>query len=216
MNILECDGTLLDYWRRRLQGHVNDTYMGLGMQKFPEDLRMYEHLMYEMKADTVIELGVLHGGSTLWFRDRLWNLARYGVIEDAVVIAVDIRPNPGLPRDIIYIQGDIMDPYLPDAVAELLPPNARPFVVEDTAHLYGTTTAALEGFSRFVPPGGFYVVEDTVVDVEELRISSYWPRGVKQAIGDWLHTDQGMDFVVRYDLERYGVTCHPGGFLQRR
>jgi cephalosporin hydroxylase len=74
--------------------------------------------------------------------------------------------------------------------------------------------AALRGFSGFVSPGGFMVVEDGCVDVEELRIDDAWPRGVLPALNEWLETE-GTDFTARRDLELYGVTCHPHGFLQR-
>ena len=74
--------------------------------------------------------------------------------------------------------------------------------------------AALRGFSGFVPVGGFMVIEDGCVDVEELRVDDAWPRGVLPAVTEWLETE-GSAFRVRRDLELYGVTCHPGGFLQR-
>jgi cephalosporin hydroxylase len=203
------------YWRRRLEQHTADNYMGVPMSKFPEDLRVYERLLWESRANVVIELGVFAGGSTLWFRDRLRALAERGRITlEPLVVAVDTATRPDdLPRDVIFLREDVTDPALPKRVATLLPAGARVFVVEDTAHEYDTTMAALKGFGRFVPTGGFFVVEDGVVDVEELRVDPAWPRGVAPAIRDWLATDPG--FVVRRDLELYGVTCHPGGFLQR-
>lgn len=87
-------------------------------------------------------------------------------------------------------------------------------VVEDTEHTYQTTMAALKGFAQFVPQNGFFIVEDGVVDDDSLRLPE-WPRGVRPAIDDWLFTEQGLEFAVRRDLELYGVTCHPSGFLQR-
>ncbi|MBW8737039.1 MAG: hypothetical protein JF621_07885 [Streptomyces turgidiscabies] len=35
------------------------------------------------------------------------------------------------------------------------------------------------------------------------------------AITDWLATDEGSAFTTRRDLELYGVTSHPHGWLQR-
>lgn len=86
-------------------------------------------------------------------------------------------------------------------------------MVEDSAHVYDTTWAALAGF---VPEGGFFVVEDGCVDVEEMRPDESWPRGVLPAARDWLRTPEGEDFAVRRDLELYGISCHPEGILQRR
>jgi cephalosporin hydroxylase len=91
----------------------------------------------------------------------------------------------------------------------------RSFVIEDAAHVYATTRAALDGFAELVPVGGFMVVEDGCVDAEELRMSADWPRGVLPALDDWLTSGKGCAFEVRRDLELYGVSCHPRGFLQR-
>lgn len=209
---------LREYFKARVAQHTHDSYAGLTMAKFPEDLRVYEHLLWCSRPDAVIELGVDRGGSTLWFRDRLAALERYGA-GPARVIAIDTRLPVGLERDpawrdsITLLEGDVCDPRLPDRVAAELGPNARCLVVEDTAHTYGTTMAALDGFHRFVAPGGFFVVEDGCVDDDVLRLEPDWPRGVRPAIEAWL--ERHSDFCVRRDLELYGVSCHPGGFLQR-
>jgi len=113
----------------------------------------------------------------------------------------------------MYLQADIRDETLPQRVRELLPAGARPFIVEDSAHTYDTTMAALNGFAAFVPVDGYMVVEDTCVDDERLRISTEWPRGAGDALRDWLR--EHREFVSRRELERYGITCHPGGFLHR-
>jgi cephalosporin hydroxylase len=217
---------LLEHWRHRIYDVFSDRYAGVLTMKFPEDLRVYEHLMWDSGADAVIEIGAHSGGSALWFRDRLEALRRYrpGAAPPRVV-AIDLdtsvaRRNivaidPAFEETIALLDGDVTDPGLPDRVAALLPAGARCFVVEDSAHTYETTTAALHGFARFVGPGGWFVVEDGCVDIEPLRLIDDWPRGVLPAIADFLATPEGAGFRVRRDAERYGVTCHPGGFLQR-
>jgi cephalosporin hydroxylase len=173
----------------------------------------------------VIEIGALDGGSALWFRDRLRTLACYGRIEDYRVITIDLNAervkaslaaaDPAWEQTITVVEGDVRDDALPERVARLLAPAARSLVVEDSGHTYETTMAALQGFARFVPAGGHLVVEDGCVDVDEMRASPHWPRGVRPAIEDWLATAEGAVFRVRRDLERYGLSCHPGGYLQR-
>jgi cephalosporin hydroxylase len=217
---------LLEHWRRRATDVLGDRYAGVLTMKFPEDLRVYEQLLWDSGADAVIEIGAHSGGSALWFRDRLEALRRYRPgAGPARVVAIDLdtsvaRRNivaidPAFEETIALLDGDVTDPGLPDRVAALLPAGARCLVVEDSAHTYETTAAALHGFARFVGPGGWFVVEDGCVDVEPLRIDSDWPRGVLPAIADFLATPEGANFRVRRDAERYGVTCHPGGFLQR-
>jgi cephalosporin hydroxylase len=211
------------YVRERLRQHTLDSYAGVPMFKFPEDLRVYEHLLWISEADTVIELGVQHGGSSLWFRDRLLSFSRYRR-RPATVIAIDrdlgsarerlAAADASYSNEIKLIEGDVTDPELPRRVAAQLPSGGRCFVVEDTAHEYATTWAALHGFSGFVPRGGFMIVEDGCVDIEELRVADDWPRGVLPAVTEWLKTE-GRNFTARRDLELYGISCHPNGFLQR-
>jgi cephalosporin hydroxylase len=218
------EDTVATYTRNRLIQHTWDSYAGLPLSKFPEDLRVYEHLLWISEADAVIELGVQHGGSSLWFRDRLSAFSRYRRSSTARVIGVDTdlasarerleAADPGYAAEITLVEGDVTDPSLPELVARELPPGARCLVVEDTRHEYETTLAALRGFSRFVAPGGFFVVEDGIVDLEPLRIAESLPRGVLPALEAWLESE-GDGFTTRPDLELYGVTCHPRGFLQR-
>jgi cephalosporin hydroxylase len=212
---------LRDFWLAREAQHVKDVYAGVRIQKLPEDLRAYEHLLWISDADTVIELGTNHGGSTLWFRDRLATLEHYGRARSSHVVTVDLDHTKARAAlgpavaGITFVTGDVTDPALPGQVAALIRPDARCLVVEDTLHVYRTTRAALDGFARFVPVGGFFVVEDGIVDVPDLRPPKDLGTGVLPAIDDFLASPVGAGFAVRRELECYGLTCFPGGFLQR-
>jgi cephalosporin hydroxylase len=218
--------TMLEYWRARADQHIHDLYVGVPLSKFPEDLRVYEHLLWLQTPDTVIEIGTQWGGSALWFRDRLRTLRDYGRIErDPLVVTIDLRQegardklphaDPRYAEQIELVAGDICDPATADAVRQLVADRPNRFVIEDSAHVYETTRGSLDAFAGLVPPGGFMVIEDGCVDIDELRVSEDWPRGVLPALRDWLATEAGREFVVRRDLELYGVSCHPHGFLQR-
>jgi cephalosporin hydroxylase len=208
---------LAEYVRARLDQHTEDSYMGVPLSKFPEDLRVYEHLLWLDRVDTVIELGTQFGGSALWFRDRMWLMRHHGRIDrPPCVITVDIDQRlareAGLQEGIVLIEGALDDPDVVASVARQA--EGRCLVVEDSAHTFETTTAALLNYSQFVPPAGYFVVEDACVDDERLRRPD-WPHGVQAALDAWLQTPAGGAFRVRRDLQLYGVTCHPDGFLQR-
>lgn len=214
-----------EYWGARLQQHTLDSYLGITLSKFPEDLRVYEHLLWTQKPEVLVELGSQYGASTLWFRDRLRTLAEYGLVPAPKVITVDIdlsharvniaNVDPDHASSITLIEGDVCDPGVRAQVGRHIPAGANVMVIEDSAHIEATTRAALELYADLVPAGGFFVVEDGCVDVEALRINPHWVRGVLPALHLWLRTEAGGAFKVRRDLEIYGVTCHPGGFLQR-
>ena len=220
----EISQDLGSFWRERLRQHTGDSYAGLRLSKLPEDLRTYEHLLWSAKPDTVIEIGTQYGASALWFRDRLRTLQSYGLIDEPRVVTLDVdqslarrdlpRADPSYESTIHLLEGDIRDGAVADQVRRLV--GERCFIIEDSAHEYETTYASLTMFSDLVPPGGYFIVEDGSVDIEALRVAEDWPRGVLPALRDWLQTSEGHEFHVRRDLELYGITSHPHGFLQRR
>jgi cephalosporin hydroxylase len=218
---------LLDYYHKRLFLHMDEMYAGIRMRKFPEDLRVYEELLWECRIDVVLELGLGHGGSALWFRDRLRTLAMYGRSRHGLVIAVDRDTaagrhhleiaDPAFEAEIRLVQSDVRDPAVVSKVERHLPADARVLVIDDSAHRYDTTMATLRFFSPIVPVGGFIVIEDGHRDFPEMMPPNFpgVAQGVTTAIDEWLATEEGARFVLRRDKERYIVTSSPRGFLQR-
>lgn len=199
--------TVTDLWRDRLRTHTRDTYRGRLLSKFPEDLRVYEHIIENSAPDVIVELGSHDGGSALWFADRLQTFFGNGE-----VISVDVNiPNPMDRKDITFVRGDLTDPAIVAEVTELVG-DRYAMVIEDSAHTYPVTMAALQLYSPLVHGGMWFVVEDGVVDEERLRLPG-WPRGVQQAISDFRATTQGQRFLQHW-LTPYGLTCHHGGWLR--
>jgi cephalosporin hydroxylase len=223
--VADLHAPALDLFVARVRQSMFDTYAGVPMLKFPEDLRAYEHILWSDRVEVVLEIGVQQGGSALWFRDRLRTLAAYGLIARPRVIGVDLdvseargqlaHVDPSYAEEITLIEGDVCDPATAERVRSLIEPDLSCLVIEDSAHTYETTMASLKEFSKLVRPGGFFVVEDGCVDVEELRLHPEWPRGVLVALREWLASPAGGDFRQRRDLELYGISCHPEGFIQR-
>ena len=177
---LDLEASARQFWLARAAQHTTDSYVGIPMAKFPEDLRTYEHLLWQMRANVVIEIGTWSGASALWFRDRLRVMHAYGRADPPRVVSIDIEQeeavaavaaaDPDHEETITFLEADVRDPALPELVVGQLPQNARCLVVEDSAHVYETTYAALVGFARFVPVDGYLVVEDGCVDIEEMRL----------------------------------------------
>jgi cephalosporin hydroxylase len=217
---------LREYWLERARQHTDDTYLGVGLSKFPEDLRTYEHLIWETRANAVVEIGTQFGGSALWFRDRLVSLCRYRPdLPAPVVVSIDVdvsvarrhlaAVDPDYEQTIKLLEGDVQDASIALAAQGELPEGSRCLVVDDSAHTYETTSAALRYFAGLVPVGGYFVVEDGAVDIQEMRLYDTWPHGVLPAIDEWLASEPGSAFVQRRDSEHYVMTAHPRGYLQR-
>jgi cephalosporin hydroxylase len=219
--------SLQEYYLDRIRIHMDETYVGVRMRKFPEDLLSYEHILWDQSIGVVLEFGTGHGGSALWFRDRLEMFSRYRTSGRPLVISVDrdievahehlSRADPDYNQTIRLIGSDIRDPALADAVTKAIPEDARVLIIEDSAHMYDTTMAVLTGFAHLVPLGGYLVVEDGHRDYPGMLPPDMPSKvnGALVAVDEWLRTAQGRDFSIERGLEKYLVTTNPRGWLRR-
>lgn len=200
---VNLDMRLSEWWHKRVQAAHLQSYKGWTILKLPDDLMVYEQLLFQTKPDTIIELGSWSGGSALWFHDRL---------AGGTVISVDIldAPRPAGPT---FIKGDLTSSITLKMVRRLIRPGARVMVVDDSEHTYGTTLAALRLYSPLVTPGCYFVVEDGAIDVPELRPWGTQVHGVLRAIDDFLAESDQFEMV---DWNLYGVTQNVNGYLERR
>lgn len=202
-----------------------DTYFGVPLLKFPEDLRVYEHLIEECQVNVVVEVGTAAGGSALWFRDRLALAGRYLHLPPPAVVTVDIdmaearrqlrRTDRSYTDTITLIEGDIRDADVVERVHASVPEGARVLVVDDGAHEVDALGASLDGLWPLVSPGSYLVVEDTHISYPALMSAEPRRDGptLAEFVGDWLTTH--TEFVQTREPERYVVTSNPGGYLQR-
>lgn len=218
---------LQQYYLDRIRTHMDETYVGIRMRKFPEDLCTYERIIWEQSIEVVLQLGTGHGGSAMWFRDRLAALARYRASLPPLVVSVDRdlevprellgRIDPAYAETITLIASDIRDPALTDAVARVVPEGARVLVIEDSAHMYDTTMASLTHFAHLVPLHGYFVVEDGHRDYPGMLPDDMPSKvnGALVAVDEWLRSDSGRNFAIKREQEKYLVTTNPRGWLQR-
>ena len=211
---MDPDEAVSGYWRARASQSVHDTYRGLPLAKMPEDLRTYQHIIWDTSPEVIVELGTFAGGSALWFLDQLKALSTG---DSPQVITIDVDGvdivELGTPG-ITHIMGDLRNPAMIALVKDMMRADARTMVVEDSAHTYGVTKAALEGYSEFVTPGCYFVVEDGIVEEQDVCPPGWYdPGSVKKAIDGFM--DGNEDFV-QHSYAPYGLTMHHGGWLERR
>jgi cephalosporin hydroxylase len=208
---VNLDQPLREYWKWRLANHFNDRYRGRQLIKFPEDLRTYQKVIEETRPNVIIELGTCEGGSAMWFLDQMAGIIGHPVY----VITIDTnRSEMPMYPGVIEILGDLRSPEVIDQVAREIVFTDRVMVVDDSAHTYEVTMAALLLYNRFVTPGCYFVVEDGIVDEPELTIWPNGPRGVQPAIEDFLGTDTGQAFTREW-RDEFLLTMHPGGWLRK-
>lgn len=222
--------SMLQLWHSQLLQHHKEIYKGIGLAKFPQDLWSYEKLINDSDPEVIVEIGINEGGFTKWLHDRL--LVAYASSNEKklrTVIGLDytieaakrnlssLLNNPVDGVEVILIQCNLLDPgslvQARNKMAAIIGSRSL-FMIEDSGHSYETTNASLNAFSDFVKPGEWLVVEDTCVDIEELREGAYWPRGALTATNDFLN---GRDDFERTNFNHiYGITCHPYGFLRKK
>src|SRR4029077_5848104 len=80
-------------------------------------------------------------------------------------------------------------------------------VIEDSSHTFDNTLAVLRAFSPLVKPGGYFVVEDGILNHGLDAGPGY---GVYEAIEAFVR--ENPSFVIDRDRESFVITWNPTGF----
>lgn len=209
VNGLDLSMPLQEYWLKRLAQHHGGMYRGRSMVKLAEDLVAYQDVITEARPSLILELGTWQGGSAIWFADQMTTILGSGHVVTVDVIA------PVMPIDdprVTFVQTDLLD-YEDIANALVGLDLTRVMVIDDAAHTFDVTLSSLRLYSPLVSVGSYFVVEDTIVDVPELRLRSWGEcGGALQAVSKFLGEDRSFSSVpVNHGV----VSMHMGGWLRR-
>ena len=218
--------SVLDLWHRQVVQHHKEEYKGIGMAKFPQDLWSYEKLINSTKPTAILEVGINKGGFTKWLHDRLLLASWEDPDQEYIVIGLDLDikcaqknlekeiNNNDSSVSIELIECDLLNKRNVENVVKKigeLVEDKQLLIIEDSGHTYETTKVSLEAFSELLKPGEWFIVEDTCVDIEELRESVEWPRGALNAVNTFLTENHNFERSTFNNM--YTITCHPFGFL---
>lgn len=183
-------------------------FLGVGMMKSPNDLWMYQELLSEYRPKTIIETGTYLGGSALWYAFLMDMLQ----IDGGRIFTIDIDDHRRCdhPR-ITFLDGDSTDPALAAAISEQV---EYPLLVSlDADHAAAHVFKELTLYAPLVKPGDWLIVEDTNIswgDDGEHK----GDRGAQGGLQDYLTIHEG-EFRQDVLCERWLLSMHPGGWLQR-
>lgn len=188
------------------------TWMGVPTQKHPMDFWVYQEMLYEMKPDVILEIGNYTGGSTYAFA-HLCDIMNHGRI-----ISVDITDENHDPCEdmhnherITWIVGDATQPEVVKTIKDMIKPEERVLVIEDSAHTLETTYAVLELYQDLTRVGDYLIVEDTVC-YHGLNVG-YMP-GAYEAVE--LFLAKHPNWEADRTKEKFIMTWNPKGFLKRK
>ena len=179
------------------------TYWGVMTKKLPLDMWIFQEIVAERKPEVIVEVGNLHGGSTLFLAHLL------DVIGKGEVVAADIDHDrykaPAHPR-ITKMTGDIADSRLVDSIKTIVGGRSC-MVIHDAQHSWKFALRDLENLHGLVTKGQYFVMEDGVIDE--------WKPGTGPMTAVKKFLPGHPEFRVDASRERYGMTWNPMGYLER-
>jgi cephalosporin hydroxylase len=131
-------------------------------------------------------------------------------------VSIDRMPPTGFtdPR-IAFLAGDVArlgDTLTPQLLAALPHPW---LVVEDSAHTYAATRAALRFFAETTHAGDVVIIEDGVLD--DLGMAEVYGGGPNRAVAEFLESSPAAFRVLTEYCDMFGVnaTYNPNAYLLR-
>ena len=205
----------------------NFKWMGRPIIQYPQDIVAVQELIWDIKPDLIIETGVAHGGSAVFFASLLELNALSGGPKDAEVwcIEIDLRAHnreailahPMYSRLRIF-DGSSVDAKIASVIAEKAARCERVIVILDSNHTHEHVLDELNAYTNLVSVGSYCVVFDTFV--EDMPAGYFadrpWDKGnsPRTAVIEFLKDH--AEFVVDESIEnKLLITVAPGGFLKR-
>jgi cephalosporin hydroxylase len=202
------------------------SWFGRPVIQLPEDMIRIQEVIYSVRPDVIIETGVAHGGSLVYYASLCKAMDRGRVVGVDIEIrahnrqAIEAHP---LKSYITLIEGSSTDPAIVEQVRSHVRPGERVLILLDSNHSYAHVLAELRAYAPMVTAGSYIVATDGIMS-EVART----PRGKP----DWASdnpTRAAADFAAEnpsFIVEQPGwpfnesaltnnVTHWPGAYLRR-
>ena len=202
------------------------TWMGRPIIQLPDDLVRLQEVIYALKPDVIIETGIAHGGSLIFYASLCKAMERGRVIG----IDIEIRPHNRKAIEahelfplITLIEGSSIEPAVVEKVKSLVRPDDRVLVLLDSCHTKAHVLAELNAYSPLVSKGSYIVAMDGIM--EEVggapRTEPDWTwNNPRQAALEFVQAN--TDFVIEEPRLPFNegsitvrVTYWPAGFIKR-
>jgi cephalosporin hydroxylase len=202
------------------------TWLGRPMIQLPEDMVRMQEVIHSVGPDVIVETGVAHGGSLIFYASLCKAMGRGRVIG----VDVEIRPHNREALDAHYlrpyltlVEGSSTRPEVIDEVRLSVGAGEIVLVLLDSAHGRDHVLAELEAYAPLVTKGSYIVAMDGIM--EELegapRTSPDWGwDNPREAVREFVtaHPEFKLEeppFLFNEGSVVDRVTYWPGGFLKR-
>ncbi|MFI5387998.1 MAG: cephalosporin hydroxylase family protein [Fimbriimonadales bacterium] len=143
------------------------SWLGRPIIQYPEDLMAMQEIIWEVKPHVIVETGIAHGGSLIFYASMLELLGNGGVVGVDIDIRehnrVAIESHP-LAARIEMIQGSSTSLEVVAEVEKRIGGRSPVMVVLDSNHTHDHVLRELELYSLFVSADSYVVVFDTIVE----------------------------------------------------
>lgn len=234
MDTPEAYGLISQAWLR--SGWQNKqvytfSWLGRPIIQLPEDMIRTQEVLYRLQPDVIIETGIAHGGSLIFYAGLCELMGRGRVIGVDIEIrkhnreALESHP---LFHRITLIEGDSIAPGVINEVRSLVEPDESVFVMLDGLHTRDHVIAELEAYSPLVSPGSYIVATDGIMAslaslsrFNDERSTQDWAWNNPQEAAQQFARDRD-DFVIEeppFEFNesplRAAVTYWPSGWIKR-
>jgi len=199
----------------------NFRWMGRPIIQLPQDIMAMQEIIWEISPDLIVETGIAHGGSLIFYASMLELIGAEG---EVLGIDIDIREHNRreieshpMFRRIRMIQGSSIDPELVERVKRIAGDKNKIIVCLDSCHEKDHVLSEMNAYSELVSIGSYMVVFDTIVeDLVGVKGAGddFGSNNPKAAVREFLKMNKAFEVCDKWD-NKLLITHNPGGFLRR-
>jgi len=200
----------------------NFSWMGRPIIQFPQDMIAMQEIIWACKPDLIIETGIAHGGSLIYYASLMEMMQLDGYV---LGIDIDIRTHNRAEIDahpmrkrIQMIQGSSIATDTVAEVAKHVQGKKSVMVILDSNHTHEHVLQELQQYAPFVSKGNYLVVFDTLVEdmPDDLVHDRPWGKGnnPKTAVREFLKSNDQFEIDKAVEAKIL-ITVAPDGFLKR-
>ena len=151
-------------WNQKYQ--YTFSWMGRPVIQLPEDMLRMQEVICHLQPDVIVETGVAHGGSLVFYASLCKSMGRGRVVG----VDIEIRPHNRVAIEshllapwITLIEGSSTAPDVVARVGALVQPGQSCLVILDSNHSYAHVLAELQAYATLVTPGSYIVATDGIM-----------------------------------------------------
>jgi cephalosporin hydroxylase len=203
------------------------SWMGRPIIQIPEDMVRVQEVIYRVKPDVIIETGVAHGGSLIFYASLCKAIGKGRVIG----VDIEIRPhNRKAIEDhelfsfITLVEGSSIASETVDLIKSQIEAGEAVFAILDSCHTKQHVLQELEAYCDLITPGSYIVATDGIMkelhDVPRGQPDWSWDNPAEAALE---FAEKHPEFIIEQPIWKFNeselsenVSHWPGAWLRRK